>query len=92
MLVYSKHAVKAMCARGIEPEDVEECLRRPWLTTTGAAPGYGNGEKTNHFGRNGITVVTASRSEHRVVVTVLMQAQEQWTNEDARRAREKESS
>jgi hypothetical protein len=84
MLVYSKHAVMVMCGRGYGPEDVEEALRRPWLTTTGAAPGYGNGEKTNHFGRNGITVVTAHRGEHRVVVTVLMQAQEQWTNEDAK--------
>lgn len=84
MLVYSRHAVTAMCDRAVTPTDVEEALRRPWLTTTGAAPGYGNGEKTNHFGRNGITVVTASRGEHRVVVTVLMQERDQWTNEDAK--------
>lgn len=79
MLVYSRHAVKSMCARSISPEEVEECLRRPWLTCTGAAPGYG-GEKTSHYGYQGLTVVTAQRGEHRVVVTVLYQSQEQWTN------------
>lgn len=83
MLVYSKHAVNTMKDRDFTTYQVDFALRDPWLTTTGIAPGYG-GEKTNHFGRNGVTVVTADLHGDMLVVTVLLQEDSQWDNNDAR--------
>lgn len=77
-LVYSAHAIEKMRSRGVTPTDVEHVLRDYRLSWTRAS-----GEVVKQLGP--LAVVTAVTEEGPIVITVLLNTQDQWSDEDVRR-------
>ena len=81
-VVYSHHAKQAMAKREVAAQEVLAVLQDPdvtWETLTEA------GQPARVSRRGPLAVVTTTLSSgERLVITVLLNTQEQWTDADAR--------